>query len=144
MENDEFEKFCIKNYTCYYFHDKTKFEDSDIDNISTVKKSYENILIYKISYNTLIGLNHLRIRFNNMEGFIRVYEGTRYLVIFGSENYDASFNMIRYQVFNYDFSHYYVKVKVDSYDSLTIEKTLTLHNVIKVIGSVLNKDQNHY
>ena len=96
MENDEFEKFCIKSYTCYYFHDKTKFEDSDIDNISTVKKSYENILIYKISYNTLIGLNHLRIRFNNMEGFIRVYEGTRYLVIFGSENYDASFNMIRY------------------------------------------------
>ena len=96
MENDEFEKFCIKNYTCYYFHDKTKFEDSDIDNISTVKKSYENILIYKISYNTLIGLNHLRIRFNNMEGFIRVYEGTRYLVIFGSEYYDASFNMIRY------------------------------------------------
>ena len=55
MENDEFEKFCIKNYTCYYFHDKTKFEDSDIDSISTVKKSYENILIYKISYNTLIG-----------------------------------------------------------------------------------------
>ena len=87
MENDEFEKVCIKNYTCYYFHDKTKFEDSDIDNISIVK--YENMLIYKISYNTLTGPNHLRIRFNNMEGFIRVYEGTRYLVIFGSENYDA-------------------------------------------------------
>ena len=58
IENDEFEKVCIKNYTCYYFLDKNKFQDSDIDNISIVKKSYENILIYKISYNTLIGAKH--------------------------------------------------------------------------------------
>ena len=58
IENDEFEQVCSKNYTCYYFLDKNKFQDSDIDNISIVKKSYENILIYKISYNTLIGAKH--------------------------------------------------------------------------------------
>ena len=53
--------------------------------------------------------------------------------------------MLRYQLSNYDFSdYYYVKVKFDSYDSLTIEKALTLRNVEKVIRSVLNKDQNHY
>ena len=34
--------------------------------------------------------------------------------------------------------------KIDSYDSLLLEKTLTLHNVIILIRSVLNKDQNHY
>ena len=34
--------------------------------------------------------------------------------------------------------------KLGSYDSLPIEKTLTLHNVIIIIKSVLNKDQNHY
>ena len=42
------------------------------------------------------------------------------------------------------FSNYYTNIKVDSYDSLPKEKTLTLHNVIIVIKSVINKDQNHY
>ena len=42
------------------------------------------------------------------------------------------------------FSHYFTKIKVDSYDSLPIGKTLTLHNVTKHIKSILKKDQNHY
>ena len=44
----------------------------------------------------------------------------------------------------YIFFHYFAKIKVDSYDSLPIEKILTLHNVIKLIKSLLNKDKNHY
>ena len=35
-------------------------------------------------------------------------------------------------------------MKADSYDSLPIEKTLTLHNVIILIKSVPDKDKNHY
>ena len=44
----------------------------------------------------------------------------------------------------YIFSHYFPKIKVDSYGSLPIEKILTLHNVIIHIKSVLNKDKNTY
>ena len=44
----------------------------------------------------------------------------------------------------YDFSHNYARIKTDSYDSLSLEKTLTLHNVIILIKSVFNKNQNHY
>ena len=44
----------------------------------------------------------------------------------------------------YTFSHYFAKIKVDFYDSLPIEKILTLHNVIIHIKSVLNKDKNNY
>ena len=44
----------------------------------------------------------------------------------------------------YIFSNYFAKIKVDSYNSLPIEKTLTLHNIIILIKSVLNKDKNHY
>ena len=43
----------------------------------------------------------------------------------------------------YIFSHYYAKTKVDSYDSLPLEKTLALNNVIIFIKSVFNKDKNH-
>ena len=39
----------------------------------------------------------------------------------------------------YIFSHYFAKIKVDSYDSLPTEKRLSLHNVIIHIKSVLNK-----
>ena len=42
------------------------------------------------------------------------------------------------------FSDYYAKIKVDSHDSSPIEKRLSLHNVIILIKSVLNRDQNHY
>ena len=53
-------------------------------------------MIYDISYKTLIGLNPLRIRFDKIYGFIRIYDGTRYLKLFGSEKYDAIYNRISY------------------------------------------------
>ena len=51
----------IKNLTCYYFDDMIKIEDFDFDYISLDEKSYENILVYSISYKTLIGEKPLRI-----------------------------------------------------------------------------------
>ena len=33
-----------------------------------------------------------------VDGFIRVYDGTRYLILFGLEKYDATYNRIRYLV----------------------------------------------
>ena len=42
----------------------------------------------------------------------------------------------------YVFTHYYAKIKVDSCDSLPIEKNLTLHNFMTHIKSVLTKDQS--
>ena len=38
----------------------------------------------------------LRIKFNKIDGFIRIYDGTRYLVLFGSEKYDSIYNKTRY------------------------------------------------
>ena len=53
------------------------------------EKLYENSLVYNnISYKTLINAKHLHIRFDKIDGFIRVYDGTRYLVLFGSEKND--------------------------------------------------------
>ena len=43
----------------------------------------------------------------------------------------------------YVFSHYYTKIKADSYHYLLFEKTLTLHNIIIHIKPALNKDQSH-
>ena len=47
--------------TCYYFDDIIKLQDFDLDNVLVDEKSHENILIYDISYKTLIGPKRLRI-----------------------------------------------------------------------------------
>ena len=133
----------------YYFDDIIKLEDFYIYNILIDKKLHENILIYDISYRTLIDLKPLRIRFDKIDGFISIYDGTRYLALFDSEKYEAIYDRIRYlvslkSVITYIFSHYFAKIKVNSYDSLPLGKRLTLHNVIIHIKSVLNKDKYHY
>ena len=149
IENNKLKKVRIKNRTCYYFDDIIKLEDFNLDNILIDEKSHENILIYDISYKTLIGSKPLRIRFNKINGITRIYDGSRYLSLPGTENYDVIYDRIRYLIslkssITYIFSHYFAKIKVDSYDSLPIEKTLTLYYVIILIKSVLNKDKNHY
>ena len=69
-------KVLIKNRTCYYFDDIIKFEDFEFDNILLDEESNENILIYDISCKTLIRVKSLRIRFDEIDGLIKV--GTRY------------------------------------------------------------------
>ena len=92
MENNEFEKVCITNRTCYYFDDIIKLADFDIDNILIGEKLHENILIYDISYKTLIGPKPLRIRFDKIDEFIKIYDRTRLLTLFGSEIYGAIYD----------------------------------------------------
>ena len=57
-----------------------------------------------------------------MDVFIRVYDATRYLVLFGSEKYDPIYNRIRYLIsmkrgITYIISNNHAKIKVDSYNS---------------------------
>ena len=61
------------------------FESFDFDNISIDLKPYKTILIYNISNKILIGVKSLLIRFNKIDGFVRVYNVTRYLVLFDPE-----------------------------------------------------------
>ena len=84
-------------------------------------------MIYDISYKNLIGSKPLHVRFNKMDGFIRFYDATRYLTLFGSEKYDTIYDKIRYLIslksgIAYICSHLFVKIEVDSYDSLPMKK----------------------
>ena len=74
----------------------------------------------------MIGPNPLRIRFDKINGFIRTYDGIRYLVLFGPEKYDAIYNRVRYLI-SLKSSIKYVLLtitgnKVDFYGSLPVEK----------------------
>ena len=109
----------IKNRTCYYFDDVIKIEDLDFDNILLDKNSYEIILIYDISNNTLTGAKPLRIRSDKAERFIRVDDVNRYLVLFGLGKYYAVLKRIRCFIsqqsgFTYIGSHNYTRIKIKS------------------------------
>ena len=100
------------------------------------EKSYKNILVYDISYKTLIVEKSLCIRFEKVDVFIRIYDGTRYLVLSCGEKYDFIYNRIRYLIgvksdITYDISHNDTKIKTDSYDSFPL-------------NLVWNQDENHY
>ena len=108
------------------FRWRNQIRSFDIDNILIDEKSHENYLIYDFLYETFIGAKSLRIGFNKIDGFIRIYDGARYLLWFGSEKYDAIYKRIRYLIslyssLEYVFSRYYVKIKVDSHDFLPKE-----------------------
>ena len=70
----------------------------DFDNISSDEKFYESIFIYNVLYKALIGAKPLRIRFDKVDEFIRVYDRTRYLALFGPEECDVIYNRIRYLI----------------------------------------------
>ena len=96
-----------------------------------------------------MGAKHLQIRFDKLDGFIRVYNRTRYLVLLRAEKNNFIYIRIRYLIavkrrITYIIFYNYAKIKVDSYDSLPLEKILTFYNVTILIKSVFNKDKNNY
>ena len=85
-------------------------------------------MVYNISCKTLIGSKFFRFRLNIINRFIRVYDGTRYLVLLGREKYDTIFKKLRYLIgvkhgITHVISYNYARIKVDSSDALPLEKT---------------------
>ena len=77
----------------------------------------------------------LHIRFDKIDGFIKIYDGIRYFVILGhswfEEICDSIENIISEK-----------RGITDSF--LPIEKIVTFHDVMILIKSVFNEIKNHY
>ena len=96
-------------------------------------KDHENILVYNTLYKSLIGSKSLDIRFDKINGFIRVYDATRYLVLFESEKCDSICNRIRYLIsvksgITYIVSHNYKKNKTKQKQSRIIQFSTSRKN----------------
>ena len=81
----------------------------------------------------------LRIRFDKIYGFIKMYDGIRYLVLFNYGLCGKTCDGIEYLISQKSgiadsTNHNFRRITVDLYNSLPIEKILTFHNV--------NKDKN--
>ena len=66
-----------------------------------------------------MGAKPLRIRFDEIDGFIKIYDGIRYLVLLGPEQYDAICNSIRYLISEKSgitdtINHNFAIIRIDS------------------------------
>ena len=72
----------------------------------------------------------LRIRFDKIDGFIKIYNGIRYLVILCSSWFDKICESIKYLISEKNgianiINHNFGRIRIDSYNSLPTEKILT-------------------
>ena len=81
----------------------------------------------------------MRIRLDNINGFIKVPDKIRYLVLF-----DYSYLISEISAITDSINHNFAGFRIDSYNSLPIEKILTFHNVLIPIKSAVNKKKNEY
>ena len=92
----------------------------------------------------------MRIRFDKIDGFIRVRGGKfRHLVLLDYGLFDKICDKIKYLIYEKSditdsTNHNFGKIRIDLYNSLPIEKILTFHNVIILIKSVVNKKKDEY
>ena len=118
-------------------------------NILFDEKICKNILIYGIScHSTFMGSIPFGIRFDEIDGFIKIYDGIRYLVLF-SYLYDEICNRIKYLTSEKSgiadsIDSNFAKIRIDLYSYLPIEDILTIHNVITLIKLVINENKNKY
>ena len=89
------------------------------------------------------------IRLDKLDGFIKVHDKIRYLVLFDYNNCDEVCDKIKYLVsekrgITDSVDHNFARIRIDSYDSLPFKKVLSFHNVIILIKSVVNKNINYY
>ena len=98
---------------------------------------------------TSTGAKPLHIRFDKKDGFIKTHDKFRYLVLFDYGYCDKICDKIKYLIseksgIRDSINHNLGRIRIESYDSLPIEKIYTFHNVIIHIKSVVNKNKTKY
>ena len=96
-----------------------------------------------------MGANPLRIRFDKINGFNKIYDGIRYLILYDYEKYNAIYDRVKYHVYEKSgitdsINHNFTRIRIDSYNSFPIVKILTFHNVIILIKSVVSINKHVY
>ena len=91
------------------------------------KEKYKNILIYGISYKTPASAKPLRIRYDEIYGFIKIHDKFRYFVLLDYSYCDKICDKIKYLIreksgITDSVNHNFTRIRIDSYDSLPIGK----------------------
>ena len=145
---DELKEINIKSHGCYYIDDIIRFCDRDIicnyilSDEKLYKENYKIIIIYDILCKTSMGAKPLRIRFDKIDGFIKINDKIKHLVLFDYSYCDKIRHKFRYLIreksgITDSINHNFAKLRINSYDSLPVEEILIFHYMIILIKSVI-------
>ena len=148
-------EFNIKNRMCYYFDNIMEVDEYiTVDIILLDEKSYKDTLVYNILYKNYMDAKPLHIRFNKVDGIIKVCNEVRYLELLSSYNevysriYSEIFDRINYLISEESGitdanNHNFARIRNDSYNSLSIlliKIKITTNNIFLV--KILYKECN--
>ena len=91
----------------------------------------------------------MRIRFDKIDGFIKIYDGIRYLIILDHDRLYKIWDSIKCaisekSVITESINNDFARIRIGSYNSFPIEKILIFDNVRILVKSVVNKNKNKY
>ena len=147
------------------YNDIIELKTFDSKNLKLDKKAYKNLDIYNIGYVTIkkIGcgydvnsVNPLYWRISNASGYIKEINKDKYLVFNDTDEnkellkiYDDVFSGIMSKIIKIDddwleYSKGYKKIKFNSDDILSLNKTLKTHTMTVTIRCVISEDNKLY
>ena len=151
---DELKEIDIKNHMCHYLDDIMRVWDIDInfsDNILDEK-------LYKEKWGKYLNLGHfiqnfngwktISFRLDKIDGFIKIHDRIRYLILFNYGWFDKICDRIKYLISEKSgitdtTNHNFERIRTESYNSLPVEKILTFY-VLTLTKSVVNRNKNEY
>ena len=154
----------IKNWTCYFFDDMINIKNFDPNLLKIEKKLYKNIDIYYIGYITMKDPEYVKINsgnplyliINEIDEYIKEKDGNKYLTLVSTDKnkevltkYAELWDRIKDSIekINNKSGEYgkdFIKIKFNSDDSLPLNKTLKLQNMVIIVRSVFEENDKYY
>ena len=155
----------IKNLTCYFYKNIIDLKNFDAKLLSVDKKSYKDIGIYNIGYVTkkkiddymnTNSVNPLYLGITSSNGYIEEKDANKYLIFDPTDKnkellkkYNDAFNGNRDKIKKInsnecDYEKYYMRIKFNSGDDLSLNKSLKLHLMIITIRCVFEENGKVY
>ena len=154
----------IKNRTYYFFDDMVNINYVHSDLLKIDKKPYKDIDIYYIGYITakdsgyvkVNSANSLYLTINEVDGYFEKINENKHLTLVSTDKnkevltkYTEMWDGIKnsFEKINNksgEYGKYFMKIKFNPEDSLPLNKTLKLYNMIKIVRSVFGEDGKYY
>ena len=157
--SNEVKDIDIKNRTYYFFNDIINIKNFDPNITKIDKKLLKNILIYYIGYVTIKDSKYVKINsvnplyliFNKVNGYFEEINGNKYLTLVptNESKYEELWSKIRNSISSItkksvDCDEKYMKIKFNSDDELSLNKTIEVPSMAIVVRATFYKSSKYY
>ena len=159
----KFEDISIKSHTYYFIDDIVNTKNFNPNNIKTDEKLYKNILIYYFGCVTIKDSKYVKIHSVNplyhlmskVNGYFEVINMNKYLPLIPTNEskviiikYEELWSNIRYLIRSItknsdDYDEKYIRIKSNSDDELSLNKTIEIPGMIIVVRTVFHENNKY-